>query len=741
MYGSSVVPEPRIEGNTGKCRIMNTISIIFSLLASILVASMVVFVLFKDWQDQINRYFATFSILALGILFSMFLTYAFKDELDLGQLNRITQMFTIVFFASLLAMSLVFPKREKKFPFKISFLIMIPAIVIGVTVASTELTITDAYFKEGILVRDFVTINGITPYDYYAGIAFIYLLLGTGNFIRKYFKIKIEVYRLQMRYVFVGTSIGVILASVCSIILPRVFGYSDLYVIGPSLAAFFTVFALFYSVIAYHIMDITTAIHKTAMYAIISMVIILPIYGIMELYKRKMFFFDQVPAAYIAVFIVAVFILFSIYIQPIIDRLFKRRHYQFEDVVDTFIRNVGKIQDVEEIVKRSIDILFSNLNLERAFFVFLNDQTRTYNLLYSRSDSDFSLEPVERNSSVIRWFVRNQEILLLGRVYTDDRSFTDIREDVASFFTENGIRIILPIYHDRRLVGLLCLGEKSNLSGYSPDEVEKLRYFQGKSNEFIGAAISYNRAMKQQFVERTVDLSTTILTKTIPVSLPKIRNLRFGTYIYTKYESGSDYFDFIRPGDQGIGIVTTDISGVGVGSALYSVLLRSGFHASINDAPSTSTVIHNLNRALHDYSRGSGSLVTAYYLYCDLNSMRMMYTNAGNPAMELFRVEKNDFDQLDTEGIPLGYTTETTYGIGRTDLFRGDIGILYSKSLINSKNRSDEEFGLLKLRNIVFDNRNRQPAEIASLINRAFESHVGLRTPESDVLALVFKVV
>ena len=73
------------------------------------------------------------------------------------------------------------------------------------------------------------------------------------------------------------------------------------------------------------------------------------------------------------------------------------------------------------------------------------------------------------------------------------------------------------------------------------------------------------------------------------------------------------------------------------------------------DAPSTSTVIGTMNRILYDYGRGKGGLVTAYYLYYDIKSMRLMYTNAGYPALELFRIEKNNFDVLDTEGIPLGY--------------------------------------------------------------------------------------
>ena len=67
---------------------MNNLSIFVALAASAMILFVVVFVLVKDWRDQVMRYFACFRLSALGILFTMFLTYAFPDYFDLTQLNR-----------------------------------------------------------------------------------------------------------------------------------------------------------------------------------------------------------------------------------------------------------------------------------------------------------------------------------------------------------------------------------------------------------------------------------------------------------------------------------------------------------------------------------------------------------------------------------------------------------------------------------------------------------------------------
>ncbi|MBP6993440.1 MAG: SpoIIE family protein phosphatase [Spirochaetes bacterium] len=719
---------------------MNTFSIIFGLAASALIVFVIVFVLVKDWRDQVMRYFAFFASSALCILFTMFLTYAYPDYFDLTQLNKVTQLGTIMTFSALFAMSFVFPKSSRQFPFWITALILLPAIVVGVAVVATDITITRAYFKGGKFIRDYN--QAYHGYTVYAGLAFVYVISALTNFVRKYIQTKIAIYRLQMRYLFVASTFSITVAAFFSIIMPLVFNYSELYVIGPAIASFFTIFSLFYSIIAYNLLDIRTVIHKTFVYGVISTVITLPIIAIVWAHDWKLGIMGDLPYYIIAGAVVLVFILFSVYLQPLVDRAFKRKQYAFGSAVDTFVRDIAEEKNLADIVRRTVDTLQEGLALRRAFFILLNDETRKFELFYHKGGQEkFELEPIERNASIIRWFVRNQEILQLSRVYTDDKSFAEVRDEIAEFFNENGVQVILPVYYERRLVGLLCLGVKETLAGFHSDEIGKLKYLHAKSNDFISNVLSYGKAVKEQMISRTLDLSAAISQSAVPQSLPNIGNVKFGAFVIPKYVQGSDYFDFIRPGEQGVGVIATDISGIGVNSALNSVLLRSAFHASIHDAPSTSTVMGNINRVLYDYGRGKGGLVTAYYLYYDIKSMRLMYSNAGYPALELFRIEKNNFDSLDAEGIPLGYDFNTSYGSGRTDLVRGDIGILYSKTLTNSKNQKGDEYGVLRLRGTVMENRTRNASDIAAQIKISFESFMGLSSPESDVVLIVFKIV
>ncbi|TAL37085.1 MAG: hypothetical protein EPN93_06570 [Spirochaetes bacterium] len=714
---------------------MYTLSLVGSLIASILLLSSGIFVLYKDWNDQVSRYYSNVVLGGFLILSTMFITYAFPDSPYLTQINRITQIGTSITFSGIFVLAFVFPKREKKFPFKYTALMILPAYASGGIALLTDLTITRAYFKDGVLVRDFQFFYGI-----YAAIAFAYILFGIVNFTIKYIRTKVEIYRLQMRFVFLGTGVAMAIAAVFSIILPRFFNYADMYVLGPSLASFIGIGSLYYSIISYSLMDITTAIHKTTTYTAISAAIFGPIYLVVTGHQGNFMGMSVLPAYLVAGAVVLIFLLFYIYVQPVIDKAFKRKQYLFEEIIDRFTREVESLRDYRSIIQRSVDVLQESMFLKSAAFISYDPGTRRYELFYQKGDKN-PVTPLERGSNVIRWFVRNQEILHLDRIYTDDKNFADIREEFLDFFTKNGIKLVLPVYHEKRVLGFICLGDKDSLVSFKPDEIEKLNTFLGSSNIHISNALTYEESKRQQLIARTLDLSSEILSKSLPTALPNLLGIKFGAFVIPRYGSAVDYFDFIRPGNQGVGLIATDISGVGINSALYAVLLRSAFQSCIEEAPSAYSVMQKLNNVIFRYSEGSGGLLTAYYMYYDLRSMRLIYSNAGFPPLDLFRIEKNDFDALDTEGIPLGYDPTASYGMGRTNLLRGDIGAVYSKALISSKNQKGEPFGLLQLRGIIRDHRADRPDEIVEAIKERFVAHLGLNSPEADIAVILFKIV
>ncbi|MBN2401255.1 MAG: SpoIIE family protein phosphatase [Spirochaetes bacterium] len=712
---------------------MLQINIISPLLAGILLTAISMFVIIKDWRSQLSRYYVYYNISAIGILVTMFLTYAYPENFDITLLNKLTQTFTLIFFGSFFAVSVIFPKSESYSSIFKIVLVMAPAVIIGIIIVITDLTITRAYFEKDKLVRNFQPF-----YIYYSIVVVLYLSAGIVNFVRKYVKIKVQIYKIQIRYVFIGGSIAFILAIFCSIVLPTLFDYTGLYTVGPSIGAFISAVSLFYAVIAYNLMGIKTAVYKTIIYIIQFLLIIMPIGVLLILYHNKAGIFDQMPLYLISGIIVLYFILFAIKVIPMIDRAFQRTHYAMERLLENLIKETAHIKNVEDIIVKLTDVIFESLSVKNIYTMLFNKNTKTFDLFYFKGKKT-DIKPIDVNSQVIKWLARGTEVLNVENIFLDEKAYIEIKKDIMELFFDSNIKIILPVFNDKQIIGIICLGEKNSIASYKADEIGKLQRFNIESSRYITNAIDYAEWNQGQFESGILDLSSEILSKAVPVHLPRLQGLSFGAFYIPRYREGIDYFDFIMPTNIGAGVIATDISGRGINNALYSVILRSAFHSCMEDAHSTYTTMQRLNKAVYAYTKGEGGIVKAYYFYYDIYTMRLIYTNAGFQPLEIYRLDKNFYESLDTEGFPLGTDLNANYGMGRTNLLLGDIGFLYSRSFIDSKNQNGEKFGLTQLRKIIKEYRQKHPSEIAGILKDEFLSFMGLSSPDSNILVIIFK--
>ena len=268
---------------------------------------------------------------------------------------------------------------------------------------------------------------------------------------------------------------------------------------------------------------------------------------------------------------------------------------------------------------------------------------------------------------------------------------------------------------------------------------------QSKTQDYIKSRSINEKAIKQDELSHNLaagllDLSSEILSRAVPVNLPKLQGISFGAFYIPRDRDGIDYFDFIVPSHSGAGVIATDIYGGNIKNAIYSVILRSAFQSCIADANSTYSVMHKLNKALFAYTKGEDCVIKAYNYFFDISAMKIIYTNAGYQPLEIYRADRDYHESLDTEGVPLGTDLKANYKMGSAGLFPGDIGILYSRSLLDSKNASGEKFELTQLRKIIKEYRSKHPSEIAGVIKESFQSFMGSTSTDSNILVIIFKV-
>ncbi|HOP64718.1 MAG TPA: SpoIIE family protein phosphatase [Spirochaetota bacterium] len=711
------------------------LNLIVSFTCTIILISTAFFVLFRNRGGQSPLYYFYYILAGSGIMAFIFLTYYTCDTPYSLQFSRMSQVASVLFSATILNLSLTYPEREKKVPYYIPLACIIPAVIVSFFVFFTDYSISSVRFENMRPVRT----TGFLYYIY-AGISFLYFLVGFAIFMYNYITVKNKTYRLQIRYIVFATSIFITFTYIGSIFMPLFYKDYTFYVLAPSLTSVAAIVTLLYSALAYNLMDIRTAIFKALVYIFLTAAIFLPVLGLIWAFDIQLLTFNLPPEVK-AIAVAAVFMIFTFILQPRIERTYRRNIYDIDDLTNRYIRKASTHKTLDELIEMSVREIIRGLSVTRGLFFIYNDEDRLFEKIYDSKNDELPGEGMERHSPLIKWFARNQEILSETRVYIDEEYFGPIRTEVSEFFNRYDIGSILPVYYENRIFGMLCLGKRDNGKNLTPDEIEHLEEFRLRLNDFIITVLAYDKAKKDQFITRSLDLSADILTSSSARVLPNIKNIKFSSLVAPRYQRGFDYFDFLQPTENTLGILCTDVSGIGVNNALYSVILRSVFHSCVNEAASPYIIIKRINLVINEYTKGSGELVTAFYAFIDSNSRRIYYANAGFPPMDVYRIDKNDFDALDTEGSPLGYDPLSEYGQGTSELKAGDICVLYSKSLINSKNSDGESFGLLRVRNTVREQKSRNPSEIVNSLKAEYEKFMGIALPDSDITVIVMKLV
>jgi sigma-B regulation protein RsbU (phosphoserine phosphatase) len=162
--------------------------------------------------------------------------------------------------------------------------------------------------------------------------------------------------------------------------------------------------------------------------------------------------------------------------------------------------------------------------------------------------------------------------------------------------------------------------------------------------------------------------------------------------------------------------------------------LHAAVHAQVASCRPITETVGAVNRYLAD-NTPANRFVTLFYAELDPLTGSLSFINAGhNPP--IIAHEGGTLEQLAAGGLPLGIVPDFDYREGRTQLRPGDVLVAYSDGVTESQNPAGEEFGTVRLQEVVSRNLNRSAAGIRDKIEAALSSFAQ-GTPAGDDITLV----
>jgi len=258
-------------------------------------------------------------------------------------------------------------------------------------------------------------------------------------------------------------------------------------------------------------------------------------------------------------------------------------------------------------------------------------------------------------------------------------------------------------------------------------------------------ALTVETKRQREEIESLADIQKLLLPGT-----PDIVGLDYAVHWQPAATAAGDYYemsnltafappDFMPTGADIWGVIVGDVSGHGVAAAAEAVQFDAIMRTYQGDGGDTpAAAISYANRYFFS-RRNRGHFMTVFAAIYRPDNRELRYLSAGHPPL-LHR--RGDDVTLLGEGdqIPLGVLRDYEYRNNEVTAQAGDIFVLYTDGLIETRDEQGRDFGLERLRELVAQAPDDSAQALCNIVVQAIQAHQGGPLGSDDQTLLVLRL-
>jgi hypothetical protein len=240
---------------------------------------------------------------------------------------------------------------------------------------------------------------------------------------------------------------------------------------------------------------------------------------------------------------------------------------------------------------------------------------------------------------------------------------------------------------------------------------------------------------KRRILEKELEIAASIQRSFLPPDIRNLGSIQIRTLLKPAKFVGGDFYDVIRIDESVFGFFIGDVSGKGVSAALIMAqaisLLRVVAHDQ-RDPAQALIMLNNQLKTILDYR-----FLTAQYLIVQEEESSWEGVSAGHlPLLYFNKAEGSIKELLAASGPPLGLVEDFSCTTIKGQFKRGDKIFMFTDGWTEARNRTGQEFGLKRLKEILISSRSDNIDIILSNLESQQRVFQG-RAPQHDDLAAV----
>jgi serine phosphatase RsbU (regulator of sigma subunit) len=263
--------------------------------------------------------------------------------------------------------------------------------------------------------------------------------------------------------------------------------------------------------------------------------------------------------------------------------------------------------------------------------------------------------------------------------------------------------------------------------------------------------------LAQKRIEEDLNRARVIQDSLLPRQLPQGKFRDLASRYIPAGKVGGDYWDcFELPGDR-LGLVVADVSGHGISAALVMTMFKILLKTFAMSCDSPAEVLQRINTTFLKEISGGRHFVTAFYAVYDLNTKRMVWTNAGHLSQIALLPQEavgaatsiehpveveswdnaNPMAEMNSVGLVIGVFDQTMLTDRVLDLPQGSRLLLFTDGIVEAHNPEGKMFGPNRMKRLALSEQGRGAEDMAAFLMKEWRTHLGptLKGSEPDETA------
>ena len=206
-------------------------------------------------------------------------------------------------------------------------------------------------------------------------------------------------------------------------------------------------------------------------------------------------------------------------------------------------------------------------------------------------------------------------------------------------------------------------------------------------------------------IRREMELGRQIQSDFLPASLPDIPGWQIDACFDPAYEVAGDFYDAFTLGQDRLCAIIADVSGKGVGAAIFMALIRSLLRAfSDQNQAGPADILDAVARTnayvIRHHQHETCTFATLFFGVLDTTNGALSYVNAGHLPPMLLRAN-GTCQQLLPTGPLVGVADNIPYRMGATSMQPGDTLVAYTDGVTEAASPTGELFGAERLQTVL----------------------------------------